>query len=108
MSLMTSFQRLFSFGGTARPTTEEFQRVILTHVSMKGPMLLAEIGRQSFPQLDDDMRRYGLVEGAQILVNRGAVRASRNGVPVNPVDVDWTEVLLAPQAVGLYASPGRE
>jgi len=95
MSVLASFQRLLSFGGSARPTTEEFQRVILTHVSMQGPVLLVEIGRKSFPMLEDDMRRYGLVEAAQILVNRGEITAKRNGVSVDPVNCDWVDVMVA-------------
>ncbi|WP_425407191.1 hypothetical protein [Hwanghaeella sp.] len=95
MSLLASLQRLLSFGGSARPTTEEFQRVILTHVSMQGPVVLAEIGRTSFPSLELEMRRYGLVEAAQILVNRGEITASRNGASVDPVNTDWTDVVVA-------------
>ena len=95
MSLLASLQRLLSFGGSARPTTEEFQGVILTHLSMQGAMMLVDIGRQSFPMLDEDMRRYGLVEAAQILVNRGTVTAKRNGATVDPVSSDWTEVVVA-------------
>jgi len=98
MSFLASLQRLLSFGGSARPATEEFQRVVLTHLSLQGPTLLAKIGGQSFPQLDEDMRRYGLVEAAQILVNRGAITATRNGVPVDPVNSDWTEVVVAQRA----------
>jgi hypothetical protein len=95
MSFLASFQRLLSFGGSARPTTEEFQRVILTHVSMQGPMLLVEIGRRSFPTLEEDMRRYGLVEAAQILVNRNEITAKRNGAAIDPVNCDWAEVTVA-------------
>ncbi|RVU36325.1 hypothetical protein EOI86_14025 [Hwanghaeella grinnelliae] len=95
MSLLASFRRLLSFGGASRPTTEEFQRVILTHISMQGPLLLVEIGRKSFPTLEEDMRRYGLVEAAQILVNRSEITARRNGAPVDPVTCDWADVTVA-------------
>ena len=95
MSVFASFQRFFAFGGASRPATEEFQRVILTHVSMQGPTPLAEIGRKSFPMLDEEMRRYGLVEAAQILVNRSEITARRNGVPVDPVNCDWASVTVA-------------
>lgn len=95
MSFWASFQRLLSFGGSARPTTEEFQRVILMHVAMQGPVLLVEIGRKSFPMLEEDMRRYGLVEAAQILVNRSEITAKRNGAPIDPVNCDWAEVTVA-------------
>ena len=69
--------------------------MILTHLSMQGAMLLAEIGRNSFPTLDEEMRRYGLVEAAQILVNRGAITAKQNGVAVDPVNSGWNDVTVA-------------
>lgn len=81
--------------------------MILTHLSMQGPTILSEIGRDTFPLLDQDMRRYGITEAAQILVNRGEVAVLRNGHPVDPVSCDWSEVILAPRPGGGYASPSR-
>lgn len=95
MSLMATLKRLLSFGGSGLPTTEEFQRVILLHVSMQGPKTLAEIGQHTFPHLQEDLRRYGLVEAAQILVNRNEISAAVNGSPVDPVNNDWTAVTVA-------------
>ncbi len=99
MSFLTFMKRLLSFGAAARPPpTEDFQSVILSHVSMQGRTVLAEIGRHTFSQLDEEMRRYGLVEAAQILVNRGMITATRNSVAIDPVNSDWTEVIVAQRA----------
>lgn len=97
MSFWGTIQRLLSFGSSILPLTEEFQRVIMTHISMQGAKSLADIGRQSFPHLKEDLCRYGLAEAAQILVNRGEIEAKRNGVPVDPVNCDWADVVVAPK-----------
>lgn len=97
MSLLNSFMRHLSFGTAATPVTEEFQGVIMTHLSMQGAKRLSEIGRQSFPHLKEDLLRYGIVEAAQILVNRGEITAKRNGVSIDPVNCDWNDVIVAPK-----------
>jgi len=78
-------QRVFWAGGAARPVTETFQRAILTHVSLTGPVLLTEIAERSFPLVQTEVRDHGIVEAAQILVNRGELVAEKGGVTVDPV-----------------------
>ncbi len=93
-------QRVFWAGGAARPATESFQRAILTHVSLTGPTPLAEIAERSFPSVQTEVRDHGIVEAAQILVNRGDVIAERSGVRVDPVTVGLRDLRVRLAAKG--------
>ena len=92
-------QRIFWVGGGHVPT-EAYQRAILTHISMQGSARLEEIAAHSFPQVDTAMRENGIVEAAQILVNRGEIAARRGGAAVDPVTVGIAELDVGPPTHG--------
>ena len=93
-------QRVFWAGAAARPTTETFQRAILTHVSLTGRAALTEIAERSFPLVQTEVRDHGIVEAAQILVNRGELVAEKNGARVDPVNAGLHGVSVRPVARG--------
>ena len=82
-----NLQRMLWFGGARHLTTETYQRAILRHLSLHGPADLERIAEYSFPQVDTAVRENGIVEAAQILVNRGEITARRQGAKVDPVVV---------------------
>lgn len=85
INVMEILRRAVLGGGI--PTTESVQRHILTILEGHGSVHSADLPGLMTLSVSPDSARSVIDQAAQILVNRGEVRAHQNGVPIDPVAV---------------------
>lgn len=91
MKLDGLLKRFLGFG--QHRLTEDVQLAILTYLDGHGSGTPEDVIRSLYPDQASTGLLAEVLQAAQILVNRREITATRNGVPVDPVNGDATIVL---------------